>query len=219
MDELWLTLEHWLEQHLPEVLTDLHLGCSSEALDELEQHLGCSLPADFKALYRRHNGQRGEATGIWCGLPFLSLDALYDQWRTWRDLAEEFAQEAEEFGDENCATDITGESFPANAVKPIYINLKWIPFVHDGSGNHLGIDLDPGPAGTCGQVINFGTDEHDKFVLAPSLQEFLGWVIQQYQNGNYQARDRSLNLQEPFNRHFLDSVPILFGEGDRQAAP
>ncbi len=213
MDELWEALESWLGQNLPEVIADLNPGCSSEQLHELERCLNCDLPEDFKAFYRRHNGQKGEVTGIFCGLPFLSMDDLLDQWSAWRELAQDFAKEAEDFGEENYATQITGESYPVDAIKPIYINLKWIPFSHDGSGNHLGIDLDPGSAGIIGQVINFGTDESNKFVLASSITEFMTWILAQYQIGNYKHNERSLNLQEPSNTHFLDIVPILFGGG------
>ena len=212
MDELWLTLEHWLGQYFPEVLADLNPGCSDEEINELERHLDCKLPTDFKALYRCHNGQKGQATGIFCGLPFLSLGRVYEQWTAWRDLAQDFAKEAEDFDDENLAAEITGESYPADAIKPTYINLKWIPFSDDSSGNHLGVDLDPGSTGVIGQVINFGTDENNKFVIASSLTDFIAWMVGQYQAGNYQRSEHSLSLQEPFKRHFLDAVPLLFGK-------
>lgn len=213
MDNLWLTLEYWLSRNLPEALADLNPGCSSGELEELERCLNCSLPEDFKAFYRGHNGQAGEATGIFCGLPFLSTDAVFNQWSTWRDLAEDFAKEAEDFDESNFTTEITGASYPINAIKPTYINLKWIPFSHDGAGNHLGIDLDPGTAGVKGQVINFGADESNKFVLASSLAEFVAWIVNQYQAGNYQQNERSLTLKEPLNTHFLDVIPRLFGPG------
>jgi cell wall assembly regulator SMI1 len=71
--------------------------------------------------------------------------------------------------------------------------------------------LDPGSAGRIGQVINFGRDEHNKFVLGSSLTDLSAWMIAQYQRGNYQRGERSLNLQEPLNTHFLDVVPVLFG--------
>ncbi|MBD1909243.1 MULTISPECIES: SMI1/KNR4 family protein [unclassified Leptolyngbya] len=211
MNELWFTLEHWLSQHFPEVLADLNPGCSDEELDELERWLNCSLPEDFRAFYKRHNGQIGEAPGLFLGLPFLSTDALYGEWCTWQGLAEDFAKEAEDFNEESRATKITGESYPHDAIKPIYINLRWIPFSHDGSGNHLGIDLDPGVAGVRGQVINFGPDENNKFVIASSLTDFVTWIITQYQMENYQKSEHSLNLKEPPNTHFLDAVPSLFG--------
>lgn len=211
INEQWLTLEHWLSQNLPEVLADLNPGCSSQDLDELAHHLGCSLPEDFRAFYQRHNGQKGNTTGIFCGLPYLSLEALYSEWSGWQELWVEFAREAEMYGEESLAFEITGQSYPIHAIKPTYINLKWIPIAHDGGGNHLGIDLDPGAAGTIGQVINFGRDEKDKFVLATSLANWMAWMMTQYQQGNYQRSQRSLALQEPANSHFLDGVPQLFG--------
>lgn len=202
MNALWLGLEHWLGQQLPEVLADLNPGCSNEELTELERRLDCSLPEDLKAFYRRHDGQKGKTTGLFFGLPFLSTSALYEQWGVWRELVLE---------DEEIVTEIDSESYPNGAIKPVYINLKWIPLAHDGSGNHLGVDLDPGPAGKVGQVINFGADENRKFVLAASITEFMAWMLAQYQASNYQSSERSLALKEPPNRHFLDVVPLLFG--------
>mgnify|MGYP006198197397 CR=1 FL=1 len=49
------------------------------------------------------------------------------------------------------------------AVDPAYINPRWIPLTHDGSGNHIGLDFDPWPGGRVGQVILFGRDEADYF--------------------------------------------------------
>ncbi len=202
MDELWLALERWLSDRLPEVLADLNSGCSSEELSELERRLDCKLPEDFKAFYRHHNGQKGKTTGLFLGLECLDTDNIYSEWTAWRDLVLE---------DEELATAIESESFPQDAIKTVYVNLKWVPIARDWAGNHLGIDLDPGPTGTFGQVINFGADEDRKFVLAPSLTDFVAWMLAQYQSGNYQANERSLALQEPPNQHFLDVVPLLFG--------
>jgi cell wall assembly regulator SMI1 len=79
MNEFWLALEDWIGLQLPEVLADLNPGCSDEELSELEHCLNCRLPEDVKAFYRRHDGQKGESTGLFCGLPFLSTSALYEQ--------------------------------------------------------------------------------------------------------------------------------------------
>ena len=65
------------------------------------------------------------------------------------------------------------QSFPEGAIQLDYINRGWIPLSRDGGGNHIGVDLSPGPKGTKGQVINFGRDEREKCVLAASWGEFL----------------------------------------------
>ncbi|BAY07622.1 SMI1/KNR4 family protein [Calothrix sp. NIES-2098] len=182
------------------MLADLNPGCSHQEINELEDSLNCQLPEDFKTFYQRHNGQKGNSTGLFFGLPFLSIVNLFEEWSAWRELA-----------DDDFAMDITGESYPNGAIKTIYINLKWIPIANDGSGNHIGIDLDPDDAGLVGQVINFGRDENNKFVLAPSLADFIAWMLAQYQAGNYQSNKRSLNIKQPAFDHFLDAVPLLFG--------
>jgi cell wall assembly regulator SMI1 len=52
------------------------------------------------------------------------------------------------------------------------------PFTHDGGGNGLGLDLAPEPGGQVGQVINYGSDDDYRAVLAPSLTDLLGQVAQ-----------------------------------------
>ncbi|MGG7568092.1 SMI1/KNR4 family protein [Rhodovulum sp. DZ06] len=69
---------------------------------------------------------------------------------------------------------------PEGAIRDKYMHLKWLPLVHDGGGNYIGVDLDPGPNGTVGQVIVFGPGEDDHFVIAPdwdgALDHFLGRI-------------------------------------------
>lgn len=77
------------------------------------------------------------------------------------------------------------------------------------------MDLDPGECGVSGQVINFGSDEEEKFVLANSVDKFLEWLVNQLEDGNFAINEeddggRSLNTKEPETSHFLDAVPLLF---------
>ena len=124
----------------------------------------------------------------------------------------------------------------------MYASPGWIPFASDSGGNCLGIDLDPGPTGTRGQVINFGRDEDEKFVLAPSMNEFLEWFADQLESGNFLIREvpkpstrayvvqrlvpqesvsapepmwRSLSTKNPPTHHILDSAKVMFA-GQRE---
>lgn len=72
-------------------------------------------------------------------------------------------------------------SCPPDTIRLKYFHLKWIPLFSDYGGNYIGVDLDPAPAGKRGQVIVFGRDEEDMFVVADSLNAFFDLLIEQTQ--------------------------------------
>jgi cell wall assembly regulator SMI1 len=73
--------------------------------------------------------------------------------------------------------DIPFTSFPEDAIKKIYFNPNWVPIIFDNLGNYIGLDLDPDAKGTVGQVINFGRDEEDMFVIAETFEKFLDFNL------------------------------------------
>lgn len=205
-------LDTWLKTNLEEVHDDLKPGCSEAELAEFEALVGREFPESLKALYRWHDGQTGTAsTGPFFGLTFLPLAEALKHWASWRDIVEEWSDEDMSVNSDFCT------STPPGAIKALYANRYWIPFAYDYGGNHLGVDLDPAGQGTVGQVINFGRDEEEKFVVASSLETFIEWLVDQFETGNVAIRveddgERSLNTKVPEQYHFLDSVQILFAE-------
>ena len=73
----------------------------------------------------------------------------------------------------------TYRSCPEGHIRKKYFHTRWLPVFQDFGGNYIGIDLDPGPKGTKGQVIIFGRDEDLMVVLAPDLQAFFERVLQE----------------------------------------
>ncbi|MGW8431088.1 SMI1/KNR4 family protein [Curtobacterium citreum] len=147
-------------------------------LTAAETHLGRQLPADVRALYLLHNGQHQYtpadprfAAGLFAGQPLLPLPDLMLNWDQWAGF------EAQEDMDEFAASN------PEGFVQPKYSTRGWIPLTHDGSGNHIGVDLNPGPAGATGQVITFGADDDAHQVLAPSLTSYLEQVADLIESG------------------------------------
>lgn len=79
-------------------------------------------------------------------------------------------------------TELGITSTPEGAIRKKYFHYKWLPVLSDGSGNYIGVDLDPGPAGAKGQVIIFDRDEEALFVVADGLPSFFDWVIEESKN-------------------------------------
>ena len=114
--------------------------------------------------------------------------------------------------------EVSGGAWPEGAVDPAYINRRWIPLTHDGSGNHIGLDFDPWPRGRIGQVILFGRDEDVKAVLAESLGSFLEWIAGLLESGNFRLEVgpletvlRQFRLKVPPEDSFHEGARFLLG--------
>ena len=180
-------------------------------IDALERVIGFKLPNAYRQLYRWHDGDDvvdTDAYGHIYGLPLIPLEGVEAIWRTWINVLAGMG------GDRYR---IRGAGWPVGAVDPAYINPRWIPLTLDGSGNHIGLDMDPWPAGRIGQVIIFGTDEHVKVVLAESLGKFFEWVAELLESGNFRTdatgerRLRLFRLKNPPVDDFHEGARILLG--------
>lgn len=203
-------LERWLAAHRPHILANLQPPATDAELAVLQDRIGATLPEPLLRLYRWKNGQRelGRA-GPFYGLAFLSVDDALDQWTAWKSVADD---------DPEYAAEPSGTSVVPGVVKELYVNSSWIPFVHDWGGNHIGVDLDPGPSGRVGQVINFGRDEDAKFVLGATVGDFIERIVTELEAGNFVLDDESddpddlsFNTADPPSDHFLDSAREWFG--------
>jgi hypothetical protein len=108
-------------------------------------------------------------------------------------------------------------SFPVDYVRPVYFDRGWIPLTYDSGGNHIGVDLNPGPKGTRGQVIVFGRDDEFHTVLALSWGQFLTDLADELEASNFRL-DLSdpdypdLKPDDPHTNHF-HSIGIYWSRG------
>lgn len=213
MKPYWYPLNTWMAQEFPDLLASLNPGIPAEQWNPLENELGITLPDSFKAFYEHYNGQeKADPTGFFFGLHFLPYEQVQRQWQVWRDIIEMEGEEGMASMSENSVSLVPGK------IKPLYANLRWIPFIHDWGGNHVGLDFDPDEDGVVGQVINFGRDEERKFVLADSFEGFIGWMGEQLQQGNYiidretGSRKMDFGLKSHPDTHFIDAARDIFGK-------
>jgi cell wall assembly regulator SMI1 len=144
-------------------------GASKDAIEAFESALNLTLPADVRELFGGHDGQTSSRAGLAAGFHFVSLQEAQKTMADW-------AAAREKLGDGVKELDRACSSHPRQAIQRKYSDPGWVPLLRDNEGNAVGIDLQPGPSGTVGQVINFGRDEDDKFVLFPGVAALLGWL-------------------------------------------
>jgi len=156
MHSEWTRFETWLSEHWPEGLASLNPPAADEQIASLQYALGVALPEDFVACLKIHNGQKPGAGGLFEGSEFLSSDEILAQWALWKELLDDG-----EFEGIN--------SDPARGVRDDWWNANWIPFTHNGGGDHLCLDLAPGASGSVGQVISMWHDSGERELLAPDF--------------------------------------------------
>lgn len=205
----WERIEAWCSSHLPELLDDLRGGAGEGEIRAAEEALGLTLPEDVRRSYLVHDGQgggdheNGLVTGVVFGLELQPLSRVLEWWKGHRDVEREY-------GDDELMNRFS-RSYPEGAIRLRYLDPGWVPLTHDGSGNHLGVDLDPGPEGVWGQVIVFGRDEDEKYVAAESWGAFFADVAARLEVGDFRIDEedgepRWLNAKDPTLAHYHEEI-------------
>lgn len=202
-------LDAWYAAHLSPARYSFNPPAADAQLDAFERQVGLELPRAYRQLYRWHDGEDDDRWGHIYGLPLLPLQEAAAQWQAWTRTLAYFK------GNRYL---VPAGSWPEGAVDPAYINPRWIPLTHDGSGNHIGLDFDPWPGGRVGQIILFGRDEDVKIVLAQSLGSFLEWIAGLLEHGNVRLGVsqgervlREFRLKVPPSDHFHEGARTLLG--------
>ena len=155
----------------------LRPGATNRDITDLERHAGVVFSSTVREFYLTHDGQDG--SGLMFGQSLLSIAAVRAKWDVWRSLDEE-AMNAD------CAEFMRSD--PPGVIRPMYCNRAWVPLTHDHSGNHIGLDFDPGRIGARGQIIAFGRDEDTKRLIAENfdmlLELHVAWLGRANWNGS-----------------------------------
>ncbi len=171
MEHTWKQLEEWLAQHWPEGLDHLNPPATDDQITELEKKLDVKLPLDFIACLKVHNGQNGFLS-FFDGMEFLSCEDIYSQWSIWKELLD--------------AGEFKGVcSEPDEGIRCDWWNSKWIPFTHNGGGDHLCLDLAPSELGSEGQVMTMWHDMEARELRAISFGEYFQAYVSGVLSGKY----------------------------------
>ncbi|WP_256978378.1 SMI1/KNR4 family protein [Burkholderia sp. HI2500] len=167
--ETWQRLEAAFAADASRLPGGLNGPASDDAIAALQTALGTRLPDAFVDSLRIHDGQADSGDEFYGSDALLSAHEILAQWRIWKGLVD--------------GGDFDGvESEPDPGIGDDWYNLKWIPFTHDGSGNHLCIDLDPAEGGCSGQVIRVWHDDARRERVAGSFSAWLARVADEGQS-------------------------------------
>lgn len=228
----WRKIERWLEHNYEELLDNLGEGCTQNDINELEHELDCTLPLELRESLMIHDGQErpGLPTGVIFSSMLLDCEEIVQERKNWKTVNDEFLSasminappvSSSAASSSAAASSSQGapgtwrndllerqDSQPPGAVQKAYAHPGWIPVTRDWGGNHLAIDLAPGPAGKWGQVIIFGRDYDCKYVVARSWAAFLatfaddlcsGKVIVDEETNELKLKEfKSQNVEPPY---------------------
>lgn len=171
----------WLNSSAPRLVDYLAPPAPVSVIRDYEQQIQMDLPRELVAVWGLHAGQQKvEELGYapFMGMEFLSPAESLGEWRRWQEMWAEQDADARTELREFCT------SVPPEAIRPEYVTRGWIPvFKEPLESNYIGTDLNPGPTGKIGQVINFGRDEDRKVVIAWSLSDLLAFVAADVESG------------------------------------
>lgn len=174
LPELLSRLDEWYAAHLPAVHATLRPGVTDADLDDFEIRNTLRLPPAFRALYRWHDGQDWSVGGVF-GLDFMPLTQVDQISAMWQNFAA---------GDlAHLNVDIYVVSHPTGAIREQYVLPAALPFLSDGGGNYVALDLAPDLRGQPGQIVTTGRDEIHRYVLAPELETFLREYLSRLETG------------------------------------
>ena len=156
MNALIDELDRLVSQKRPDLYAALRAGVAAGDLDKVEQTIGKRLPALFRELYLWRDGQALDCMDNFQtspGVMFMSLEWVMSTWTDHNELLE-------------CGDLDEG-----------VWSTVWLPFMTDGSGNHLCIDLG---AGAESPIIQHNHEEPDGEKLAPNFEHWLRLVMNEY---------------------------------------
>jgi cell wall assembly regulator SMI1 len=153
-------IDHWLAVHRPDYYAQLQPGVNGAALDAFESRFPLRLPAAFREMYEWRNGQPPDCT-----------ERLLGNW-TFEPLGE--VSDRKEMLDGMIGYDFED---------PRYWRRGWVPFLHNGGGSHLCVDLAAEDGGAPGQLIEFWKADEDRPVASPSVEAWLNGLAESMERG------------------------------------
>lgn len=156
-------MDAWLAANRPEYYAALQPGATDEQLDAFELRFEITLPQAFRQVYRWRNGQAP-----------ANADALQDNWS--------FASLEDITDSKDLLDGMIGHDFD----DPAWWRVGWVPFLGNGAGSHLCLDMRAEDGGQPGQIIAFWKADADRPIAYPDFGAWLRQLVAAMEAGTLQ---------------------------------
>ena len=158
-------MDHWLAANRPDYYVHLKPGATDAQLDAFEAQFLLKLPPEFRQLYHWRNGQEPTCSASFQGNRMFSS-------------LEEIAETKE------ILDGMIGYDFD----DPRYWRRSWVPFLHNGGGSHLCLDLAAEDGGQPGQLVAFWKADEDRLAEFASLEAWLMGLVTSMEDGTLKRK-------------------------------
>ena len=153
-------LDRWLAANRPDYYALLQPGATDTVLDAVETQFAVKPPAAFRQLYRWRDGQDPMSFApLQMNRSFMRLE----------DVAR--------------VKDMLDGMIGSDFDDPRYWRRGWLPFLHNGGGSYLCLDLAAEDGGRPGQLIGFWKADEDRPVEFPSVEAWLADLVESAEAG------------------------------------
>ena len=160
VSDLLVRMDKWLSVKRPDYYGKLLGGASQKDLDAFEKKFQLQLPPGFRELYQWRNGQDPNySASLQDNLMFSRLEDLADS--------------------KDTLDGMIGSDFE----DPKWWRRGWVPFLSNGGGDHLCVDLQAEDGGAPGQLLTFYHDWEKRAVEYPSLHAWLAELVESMEKG------------------------------------
>lgn len=175
MTELVARLDAWLSRNRPDYYARLLPGLTTEEWTGFQKRLGVELSDGFRTLYQWRNGQPDDYFVCFHGN------------RTWTPAADVI-------GTKELLDSMIGSDF-----EPGWWDRAWVPFLHNGGGSRLCVDVAGTDGGKPGQVVEFWKADADRPVVSESIEHWLADFVTSLERDRWEETDTGFECVEQSN--------------------
>lgn len=147
-------LDAELARRRPDYYSQLQSGVDRWTIHDLQARLAKPLPAEFVSLYSWRNGQKPDCSAN-----------LIDNWM--------FSPLEDVISTKDMLDGMIGTDFE----EPGWWSRGWLPFLSNGGGDHLCLDLFAEFGGSPGQLLAFWHDWENRSPKFPDIESWLQSVV------------------------------------------